>query len=99
NFVPTAVFDNDGSPNRVYCFGDTVGKVVGGGGAPEHTSEFSYTNVLNGVRLTISVFKDQSFDGDATDDTTTIFSRGYNKTAVDTRTAERALRDVHRNPY
>jgi len=98
NYVPTAVFDNDGTPDPIYCFGDTTGKMVGGGSTPEYTSEFSYV-LPTGASVSAEVFKDQSFDGDATDDTTRILSKGRNTAVAGPRTAERVLRDIHRNPY
>lgn len=98
NFMQAAVFDNDGTPDRIYCFGDTSGKLVGGGSTPEYTSAFSYT-LTNGASVAVSVFKDQSFDGDATDDFTRTLSKGRNTAALGPRTAERVLRDTHLNPY
>lgn len=98
NFMEVKVFDNDGTPDPIYCFGDTTGRMVGGGSLPEHTSEFNYT-LPNGVMIAVSVFKDQNFDGDPTDDFTRVLSRGSNTALSNPRVSERVLRDIHQNPY
>ena len=98
NFVAAKVFDNDGPPAPIFCFGDTAGKMVGGGDTPEHTSNFNYI-LGSGASVAVEVFKDQSFDGDATDDFTRVISKGSNTALSLTRVSERVLRDIHRNPY
>ena len=98
NFMEAKVFDNDGTPAPIYCFGDSAGKMVGGGSTPEHTSEFDYV-LPSGAAVAVEVFKDQSFDGDATDDFTRVISKGSNTALSSPRVSERVLRDIHRNPY
>ncbi|MEK9166539.1 MAG: hypothetical protein AAB846_02280, partial [Patescibacteria group bacterium] len=51
-----AAFNNDGTQNTIFCFGDAVGKLVGGGSPPEadFSSQFTYS-LPNGAEMTVTV--------------------------------------------
>lgn len=105
NFDPfdasTRAFDNDGTLNFIFCFGDTTGKPVGGSSALESTSEFTY-QLSNGAEVRVEVHRDELVNGSTLpylDKKTVIYAYGRNNTVANPRTLERVFQWIHGIPY